>query len=312
MQYILENTIGLGNGKRHLEHFIEEAYSQTKQLLITELCVHPGYFAIDDVTEEIIQEKCVGCLLCVETGDFEFIDQNSVPINHEGMSLDAIASNCFKGKFYQYNNGDKFSSHTESNETKITNPIGASYLVQISSSPSAMYICSSPSNECSIQKSNVISKREGHLDISAINIELGELFILEGKKNVDGFIKDSKREQWAQYFPTIDKIAKSFEINSTFCYLIGGSEVDMYPDGIGPISRHHAMFKKVVDKDRKKFISHESLRAMKATKLTIKQDLSWEVNLLPVINRSDFVGLVTGGVIFRKDGAWVLEKAPWT
>ena len=101
MQYILENTIRLGNGKRHLEHFIEEAYSQSKELQITELCVHPGYFAIDNVTEEIIPEKCVGCLLCVETGDFEFIDQNSVPINHQGMSLHEIASNCFKGEYFK-------------------------------------------------------------------------------------------------------------------------------------------------------------------------------------------------------------------
>ena len=94
MQYMLESTIRLGVGKRHLEHFIEEAYSQSKELQLTELCVHPGSFAIDDVTEQIIPEKCVGCLLCVETGEFEFIDQNSVPTNQEGISLNSIASKC--------------------------------------------------------------------------------------------------------------------------------------------------------------------------------------------------------------------------
>ena len=86
----------------------------------------------------------------------------------------------------------------------------------------------------------------------------------------------------------------------------------MYPAGTGPKGRLHTHFRKVVDSDEKKFISLEALRAMKATKLTSNRDLSWEIDLIPLINRPDFVGLVTGGVIVREDGHWALKKAPWT
>lgn len=85
----------------------------------------------------------------------------------------------------------------------------------------------------------------------------------------------------------------------------------MYPAGTGPKGRLHAHFKKVVDSDQKKFISLEALRAMKATKLTLNRDLSWEIDLVPLVNQSNFVGLVTGGVIFREDDNWILKKAPW-
>lgn len=310
MKYILEKTIKLGVGRRYLEHFIEEAYSESKELGQTALCVHPVGFAFDD-EGQIVPERCVGCLLCVESEEYSYIDYNSVPLIDGKFSLKAIANKCFNGEFYQFNNGDKFSLHTESNETKITNPMGASYLVQLSHTPSSIYFCSSPSNECSINKSNVVAKREGHLDISVINTELRELFVLEGKKNVKGFITDRVRDQWNQYLPTIKSIAETFDINSTLCYLIGGGEVDMYPAGTGPKGRLHAHFKKVVDSDQKKFISLEALRAMKAGKLTLNRDLSWEIDLIPLINQPDFVGLVTGGVIFREDNTWILKKAPW-
>lgn len=310
MRYTLNKAIKLPTGRRHLEDFIKVSFSDEMQLQITELCVEPAGFAINELGE-IITSKCVGCLLCVEEGEFESVDMNSVPTKDGGINLIELAKNCFMGRYYQYNNGDKFSNHSASDETKITNPMGAFYLVQLSQTPFSVYFSSSPSNECSIIKSNVAVEREGHLDISIINTELRELFVLEGKKNVKGFITDRVRDQWNQYLPAINQIAEEFNINSTLCYLIGGGEVDMYPAGTGPRSRMHAHFRKVVDTDQKKFISLEALRAMKATRLTIKQDLCWEVDLLPLINRSDFVGLVTGGVIIRKDGAWVLEKAPW-
>ncbi len=310
MRYTLNKAIKLPTGRRHLEDFIRASFSDDKQLQITELCVEPAGFAINEAGE-IITSKCVGCLLCVEKGEFESVDMNSVPTKDRGINLIDLAENCFMGRYYQYNSGDRFAIHSASDETKITNPMGAFYLVQLSHTPSSVYFSSSPSNECSINKSNVLVSREGHLDISLISTEFRELFVLEGKKNVKGFINDRVRDQWNQYLPAINKIAEEFNINSTLCYLIGGGEVDMYPSGTGPRSRTHDHFKKVVDSDKKKFISLEALRAMKATKLTIKQDISWEVDLLPLINRSDFVGLVTGGVIFRRNEAWVLEKAPW-
>ena len=310
MRILLKQAIKLPTGRRHLEDFIRTSFSDDMQLQKTELCVEPAGFAINEVGE-IITSKCVGCLLCVEEGEFESVDMNSVPTKDGGINLIDLAENCFMGRYYQYNGGDRFSNHSASDETKITNPMGAFYLVQLSHTPSSVYFCSSPSNECSINKSNVAVEREGHLDISVINTELGELFVLEGKKNVKGFIIDRVRGQWNQYLPAINGIAETFDFNSTVCYLIGGGEANMYPAGTGPKGRLHDHFKKVVDSDQKKFISLEALRAMKASKLTINRDLSWEKDLLPVINRSDFVGLVTGGVIFRKDGAWILEKAPW-
>ena len=311
LRYTLNKAIKLPTGRRHLEDFIKVSFSDDMQLQITELCVEPAGFAINEVGE-IIASKCVGCLLCVEEGEFESVDMNSVPTIDGGINLIELAKNCFMGRYYQYNGGDRFSNHSASDETKITNPMGAFYLVQLSHTPSSVYFSSSPSNECSINKSNVLVNREGHLDISLISTELRELFVLEGKKNVRGFINDRVRDQWNQYLPAINEIAEKFEINSTVCYLIGGGEVDMYPAGTGPKGRLHTHFRKVVDSDEKKFISLEALRAMKATKLTSNRDLSWEIDLIPLINRPDFVGLVTGGVIVREDGHWALKKAPWT
>ena len=297
-------------GSRHLEDFIRTSFSDDIQLQKTELCVEPAGFAINQVGE-IITSKCVGCLLCVEEGEFESVNMNSVPVKEGDINLIDLAENCFMGRYYQYNGGDRFSNHSASEEVKITNPMGAFYLVQLSHTPSSVYFCSSPSNECSINKSNVAVEREGHLDISVINTELRELFVLEGKKNVGGFIKDRIRDQWNQYLPAINEIAEEFQINSTLCYLIGGGEVDMYPAGVGPSSRIHDHFKKIVETDRKKFISLEALRAMKATKLTLNRNLSWEIDLIPLINRPDFVGLVTGGIIIRQDDGWALKKVPW-
>lgn len=310
MQYMLEKTIKLPTGSRFLEDFIQTAFLEKKQLQLTELCVEPAGFALT-AKGEIIPSRCVGCLLCVEEGEFEFVDMNSVPSKDGVIKLIDLAKDCFKGGYYSFNDGDRFSNHSSSDETKITNPMGASYLVQLSHTPSSIYFCSSPSNECSINKSNVVVEREGHLDISVINTKLRELFVLEGKKNVKQFNNDRVRDQWNQYLPEINRIAEIFEINSTLCYLIGGGEVDMYPAGTGPKGRLHAHFKKVVDSDQKKFISLEALRAMKATKLTLNRDLSWEIDLVPLVNQSNFVGLVTGGVIFREDDNWILKKAPW-
>jgi hypothetical protein len=318
MQLVANRRVILPVGFRTLEDFLEACNSRlenrkaafgTFELGLVEVCVPDGLAMSSGSIDEL---KCFGCLACVEQKDGDYLTIATVPSDDpSGVKIQDVALTCFQGKYVIFNTDSGLARHSGGDEERVTNPLGTIFIWQLSENSLETFFCCSPSTELSIEKAKVIAEREGHLDITLASLGKKSLFVLEGKKSVTGFIRDAPREQWKQYSPTVRKLAKTHSFECTFSYLIGGDELAMYPPSVQPHSPEHDMFRKIVEEDSKRFISLESLRALKAWKLSVDNGWTWEEHLVPLFKDPCFIGLVAGGTIMRRDGDWVLEKAPW-
>ncbi|RFT16369.1 MAG: hypothetical protein OP8BY_1547 [Candidatus Saccharicenans subterraneus] len=272
-----------------------------------------NYFIAD--TGLISQNNCFGCLCCIEKDDANSFDNNGVPIKANNEYLfENISYNLFKGLFIKVGpNPKKFWLYTASDEKNHTTPILANLLYYLSKNINDIAIRCSPNWEISIDTADKKDPREGHLDLAIVNYKERKLIVGEVKSSIINLLRDIKRDQWARYKSSIEKISSICGYKSIFCYFIGGDEFSLYPpaDSDRPkIANDRAVeFFEFIKKDDKIFISLEAIRGLKIQKLSTHPNLSWEDCLFKVFYKSNSnLGLISGGVLTRE---LKLLRCPW-
>jgi len=278
---------------------------------ILEICVPDGYALDSPSLKKINEERCTGCLLCVDFDDLNSIKENDVPSEtHEYTEISEIAKGLFLGEYKPTFFSTKLENHTQKSETTITNPLGALYFWRLSKNPNNTYIRTSPNWELSINTTNILDEREGHLDI-VVASERKKIIVMEGKTSVNSLLSSRLREQWARYGNEIISKSSKFGFDAFFTYLIGGEELPLYPiSSSAPHHRLRAEFYDFISENDKKFISIEGLRALRLYQLAIDNSFCWEDHLSPLLNDKNFKGLLSNGLVYQ-DSDFVLKKAPW-
>jgi len=294
--------------------FIKKNNFESAAKSLVEICVPNSYAINGNTIADINKEKCTGCLLCLEKSDRVYVNKNDSLTNvknKDNISLKEIASQCFKGKYINCFFTSKLSAHSSKNETKITNLMGALYLLYLSKKPKSTFFCSSPNWELSIYTETKGDEREGHLDIVVYSSEKLDLFILEGKNCVKSLLDSRNRDQLQRYEKGVSGLLENVTCDVFYSFLIGGNESALYPSGIGPHNNLKDNFFTFIEKNNAKFISIEALRALKAYNMEIDNNFCWEDDLKPLFLNHNFYGLVSGGIICKVNSKFKLLKAPW-
>ena len=260
----------------------------------------------------ISKSRCFGCLCCLERNNADSFDPDGVPSFGEKHTFSDLAQSLFQGRFVTVGpNPNRFIKHSMSDEKVHTTPIAANLLLFLSRDYSNIFVRCSPSWELSIDTADAYDPREGHLDLTVVNCQKEIVLVAEVKASVHSLLGDKRREQWSRYRTPIFEAARERGFISMFTYIIGGDEYSLYPSDTGspmsPGNRTQEFFDYII-KENKYFMSLESLRALKIQKMTLNREWSWEKWLWRLFSSSDFLGLVSGGVVDRNLS---LHKAPW-
>ncbi|MFW9890003.1 MAG: hypothetical protein ACFFER_17610 [Candidatus Thorarchaeota archaeon] len=157
-----------------------------------------------------------------------------------------------------------------------------------------------------------MDEREGHLDVVLASPDLSLVITLEGKKTVEDALSSRHRGQWNRYRSVVEESATNRDYVCLFSYLIGGSELPLYPPGVGaPHHMRRSEFFDLIRPNHRRFISIEALRALRVFKISRDPEWSWESFLPKLFSDPSFLGIVSGGIIYREDNRFQLEPAPW-
>jgi len=278
---------------------------------LLEVCVPNGYAISKPSIDDIDENKCTGCLLCLNKSDAKFIKENDSPsYKDSNRDLENISNQFFLGNYNDFSFSDKLKRHSKKSETTITNPLGGMYFWVLSEDPNDIYLRTSPNWELSIDTTYPLDEREGHLDI-VIASGSNFIFVLEGKSSVRSLLDSEGREQWSRYKDNILRKANEYGFNAFFSYLIGGEELPLYPqNSSAPHHNERNEFYDFISKDDKKFISIEALRALRAFQLGRKNSFSWEKYFPSLFKSKRIKGILSGGIVYKREN-YELGKAPW-
>ena len=317
MESTSKNVVNLGSGAtfKDLLKMNEDELLRSTNLI--EICL-PNSYAIEGDganIRDINGERCFGCLNCLSDSEIAFITPQFVPTLKEAGNtpLTSICKEHFLGSYPKRPiSMNRFSRHTETDETTITNPISALFLWRLSVSPDRTFFCCSPSWEISLPTTGPNDQREGHIDVVVLSFSTKKICVLEGKSTLDNLLRDRLRDQWNRYYGSLKQAADELGYELFFFYLIGGEELGLYPEA-GDIPQHprRREFYQFISENDKRFISLESLRALRARQLSIDPAWNWEEWFYKLYGTKDFIGILSGGIVIKRDEQFRLEKAPW-
>lgn len=300
----------------NLEYFLSVVKGHSAKVTeIIEVCVPDSYAIQGNNIEKINRDRCYGCFNCIDIGEIEYITPQGIPSLYKdgNILLSTICNHCFKGDYVTFGPASKkLSNHTKKDETRITNPLAALYLWRLSANPSNILFCSSPNGEVSLSTTNPLDQREGHLDVVVSPTEKKVICVFEGKSSLDSLLRDIIRDQWNRYNDNLHQVADDTGFMLFFSYVIGGEELGLYPtsDKIPHHNRRNEFYQ-FISENNKRFISIHSLRTLRACQICLDPTWNWEEWFSELFSNENFVGLLSGGIVMRKDDIYYLQKAPW-
>jgi len=281
-----------------------------------------------EVTENdslINSKKCIGCLNCI-IGNPEFS-----AINDEGkdiLGLDLFENdlsiikkvqkieNIFSGtriELPSYSTlNRKFSSFEEFTSTNEVEHIalwGLSALKFLSSNKN-----SRAGREIEIYQSE--KPRDGRLDICIINNS--QVLVVETKTDFSSMVTENRyREQIPKYQSECKKMIDEYcnqtskNLDLQVLLLVGGNETDLYPpehpDCTSKVGQRAEKFYNDLSKFNIKFISANSLWILTLNAIFSEKKICWDLLFPKIFSNDDVIGLVTSGLISKKNGTIVVE-----
>ena len=190
-------------------------------------------------------------------------------------------------------------SFTKIDETKNIQPWATGILLN----------CCSQSNSISMEVPVFNNKydRNGRLDICCKTEKT--LIVMESKTSLDDALHDERFiEQQKKYTSEILKSTKNFN----YLTLLGGPESDLYPSDspfcTGKIGRKTERFYKLIVENNIHFISASALWLMACCYIIKGDNYSWDKIIPKVFSSNDIIGLVSAGLVRKKDNySYIIE-----
>ncbi|TGC07013.1 PD-(D/E)XK nuclease family protein [Methanolobus halotolerans] len=314
MKTFCENSIRMPSGAT-LDHFLKAVSNETTlNREFIEICT-PNSHALKGANIGDIDNKlCFGCLNCIDVEEINYLTVQGSPSQFKtNISLQNTCNKLFQGKYTRFGPAaDKLANHSMQKETEISNPLGTLIIWNLSRDPTRTFFCSSPSGELSINTSNHLDSREGHLDITICSPQDKIVCVLEGKASVAAMLRDISRDQWDRYKSQLEKESKENNYTLIFSYLVGGNEIGLYPENSdAPHSTRRLELYKYIEEKNLRFISIEALRSLRAYQLSISKEWNWETWFPKLFADNRFIGLLAGGIVTKENDVYSLRKAPW-
>ena len=281
------------------------------------------------VTENAISinsKKCIGCLNCL-IGNSKFSIINNDAKKRLGLDLfendlsiikkiekqeDIFSGTRIELPFYstldrKYASFEKFTATSEVGHIALW---GLSALKFLSSNKNSRV-----GREIEIYQTK--NPRDGRLDICIINNS--QVLIVETKTDFSSMVTENRyREQIPKYQyeckKMIDEFSKqtSKNIDLQVLLLVGGNETDLYPpthqDCTSNVGQRSEKFYADLSKFNIKFISANSLWILILNAIFAKKKICWDLLFPKIFSNDDVVGLVTSGLIRKKDGTIIVES----
>jgi hypothetical protein len=287
--------------KLYLEEFIKNGLENKLKLSTSSICIPEVSALKDDKTTGIIDknisyEKCKGCLCCVEKEDSNGLNKVFQPMykSSDNYTYEFILKNKFKNIFDLNNQLNNFVNYYSKSEVRTTTPIACHILYRLSKMPNKSFFRSDPYATTNINTPD--DPRDGKLDLVIFNANEKKILIIEVKKDLKSLFRDKKRDQWNKYQSQIQEISNKYKVKSTFFFLIGGQEEEIYPINSlsnKPIYDQRVRFYKYMK--NKKFVSLNFLYTFLMLSL-VKNNIYWE----DIFFNDDYKGLLSTGYINDK------------